>query len=427
MGKWKAAFSRRIYAAAVAVKPVITKIIPLNRLQKAKQRVFRGGIPEQERTIRPDPSYPTGVNLVGYLRAQFGLGQSARLMAEGLAASDYPYCALDLKAGAGIRHGDRQLEEQIVPQAKYNINLLHIMPGGSFQVMLMQLPAGTLKGRYNIGYWMFELENIPEDWKESFRYVNEVWTPSEFASNAFRKHSPVPVYTMPYGISALPDSTLTRRDFSLPEGKFLFLMMFDSGSTSERKNPKDAIHAFRRAFENREEAALVIKVNNASQEDLAKLKGWLEGLENVYLLQGTYPKSKVYSLISLCDAFVSLHRSEGFGLPMAEAMLLKTPCIATNYSANQDFMSNQTACLVDAQMVEVALEDHPVYTKGNYWAQPDVEQAAEYMRRLAADQAYYASIRENAYQFITTAYSLEACAQRINRRIAEILGNCTKN
>lgn len=421
MGRWKVALSRWIYAAAVAVKPFVTRVIPLARLQGAKQKVFRAGITEQQRTTQLDASLPDGVNLVGYLRAQFGLGQSARLMAEGLEASAYPYCALDLKAGAGIRHGDHQLDGKITGQAEYNINLLHIMPGGSFQVMLMQLPEGTLNGRYNIGYWMFELENIPEDWKNSFRYVNEVWTPSEFASEAFRKHSPVPVYTMPYGITAEPDKTLTRQDFGLPDEKFLFLMMFDSGSTSERKNPRDAIRAFRLAFGTHPQAALVIKINNASQADLDKLKGWLKGLENVYLLQGTYPKDKVYSLISLCDVFVSLHRSEGFGLPMAEAMLLKTPCIATNYSANRDFMDGNTACLVDYAMVEVELENHPVYTKGNRWAQPDIQQAADYMRRLFSDKAYYKAIQSGAYQFISQTYSLQACAERINGRIGEIL------
>ncbi len=426
MGRWKTVLSRWIYAAAVAAKPIITRVIPLSRLQGAKQKVFQAGITEQSRTQALDPLLPDGVNLVGYLRAQFGLGQSARLMAEGLEASSYPYCALDLKAGAGIRHGDHQLDGKIVNQAKYNINLLHIMPGGSFQVMLMQLPEGTLSGRYNIGYWMFELENIPEDWKTSFQYVNEVWTPSEFASEAFRKHSPVPVYTMPYGITAEPDRRLSRKDFSLPEDQFLFLMMFDSGSTSERKNPRDAIRAFRMAFENHPRASLVIKVNNASQEDLDKLRRWLEGLENVYLLQGTYPKSKVYSLISLCDVFVSLHRSEGFGLPMAEAMLLKTPCIATDYSANRDFMNGRTACLVRATMVDVALENHPVYTKGNKWAQPDIEQAADYMRRLMEDQTYYKEIQTEAYRFITQIYSLEACARRIDQRIQAILSENIK-
>lgn len=426
MARWKIMLSRWIYAVAVAVKPAITRIIPLARLQGAKQRIFRAGITEQKRTEKLDGSLPDGVNLVGYLRAQFGLGQSARLMAEGLEASSYPYCALDLKAGAGIRHGDHQMDGKIVDRAEYNINLLHIMPGGSFQVMLMQLPEGTLSGRYNIGYWMFELENIPEDWKASFQYVNEVWTPSEFASEAFRKYSPVPVYTMPYGITAEPDPALTRRDFSLPEDQFLFLMMFDSGSTSERKNPRDAIRAFRMAFANHPQTSLVIKVNNASREDLDKLENWLEGLENVHLLQGTYPKSKVYSLISLCDAFVSLHRSEGFGLPMAEAMLLKTPCIATDYSANRDFMNDRTACLVKADMIEVALENHPVYTKGNKWAQPDVAQAAGYMRRLWEDQDYYKAIQEEAYRFITQTYSLEACARRIDQRIGEILSEKAK-
>ncbi len=421
MAKWKTFLSRWIYAAAVAVKPVVTRVIPLSKLQGAKRRVFAGGIKPPERTEQIDSALPDGVNLAGYLRAQFGLGQSARLMAQGLEASDYAYCALNLKAGAGIRHGDHQLDGKMVPAARYNINLLHIMPGGSFQVMLMQLPEDTLRGRYNIGYWMFELENIPEDWKDSFQFVNEVWTPSEFASEAFRKHSPVPVYTMPYGIMAEPDESFSRRDFGLPEDKFLFLMMFDSGSTSERKNPQDAVRAFRMAFENHPDVALAIKVNNPSSEDLQKLSQWLEGMKNVYLLQGTYPKGKVFRLISLCDAFVSLHRSEGFGLPMAEAMLLGTPCIATNYSANTDFMTDSTACLVDYQLVDVTLEDHPVYTKGNRWAQPDVAQAAGYMRRLYEDEAYHEAIRQNARDFISQSYSLKACAERINRRLASIL------
>ncbi|MDR2006295.1 MAG: glycosyltransferase, partial [Acidaminococcales bacterium] len=167
------------------------------------------------------------------------------------------------------------------------------------------------------------------------------------------------------------------------------------------------------------DVGLVVKINHPQPAEVAQIKNLLAGHDNVYIIAGTLPKTAVNSLIKCTDAFVSLHRSEGFGLVMAEAMLLKTPVIATNWSANTEFMDGDVACMVDFSLVEVG-EDIWPYKKGDRWAEPDVNQAAAYMRKLYEDKRFCARIRRNAYRRITTKFSREKAVGAINGRITQI-------
>ena len=158
------------------------------------------------------------------------------------------------------------------------------------------------------------------------------------------------------------DTTLNREYFGLPEDKFLFLVMYDSNSTIERKNPTGAIRAFRKAFKNNPDVGIVIKVNNARPKDMEHLNRMLNGCRNVYFITDTLTKIEVNSLIQKADVFVSLHRAEGFGLVMAEAMIVGTPVIATNWSSNTEFMNSDVACMVDCNFVSLE-KDSPPYKK----------------------------------------------------------------
>jgi glycosyltransferase involved in cell wall biosynthesis len=225
---------------------------------------------------------------------------------------------------------------------------------------------------------------------------------------------------MPYPICVPTDENRDRAFFTLPQDKFLFLCAYDSQSTNARKNPWGAIHAYKRAFPvEPDDCGLIMKVHRAERDELLQLREALGAHRNVCFIDGALTKVEMNSLIGCADAYVSLHRAEGFGLICAEAMLLGKPVIATNWSANTEFMNVDVACMVDCTFV-TSDRDSGSYKKGSRWAAPDVEQAAAYMRRLYEDTAYRNAISQRARTHITETLNLERAAQRVRDRIEEI-------
>jgi glycosyltransferase involved in cell wall biosynthesis len=210
-----------------------------------------------------------------------------------------------------------------------------------------------------------------------------------------------------------------RRRFQLPEDRFLFLTMFDFSSIQERKNPAAALEAFDRAFQRSgSQATLVIKTQNADfhPQDLAVLREKLSGRRDIVWINQTLSRQEVYDLLAGCDAFVSLHRSEGFGLGLAEAMFLGKPVVATNWSGNTDFMRPDNSCPVNFRLVHLE-RDFGVYRAGQTWADPDVDHAASLMQQVAADQELRARISLAAMKTIRDEFSPETVGRRIRARL----------
>ena len=263
---------------------------------------------------------------------------------------------------------------------------------------------------------------MPRTWLPVLKYVDEIWAPSEFIARALRKETEKPVTVIPYGISVPWDETVTRTELGLPEDAFLVLTMFDSNSYSSRKNPAAAVEAFARAFGVGESNAhLVIKVNHPSPEDLAFFEKTLGKDGRYTLITERMDKKRLNAMIRLCDVFISLHRSEGFGLVMAEAMALRTAVVSTNWSANVEFMPPEAACMVDYTLVPVGDQ----YQRGegiqNRWADADTDQAAEYLRRLHDDPAYRRQKTDAGYRYISQHLTPARSAEKMRRRLSEIL------
>lgn len=411
-----------ILSVSEKFKPALKKMLPEKMLQKGKKffvernynQMVQRGRQKFDRT-----AYPDGVNLIGLVRAEMGLGQSCRLLASELEESGMAYSLYDFQLGSQLlRTGDHTWDEKIADDFPYNINLIHINPD-EMMLMYNRLEQERWNKRYNIAFWLWELEEIPEHWKRFFPMLDEIWTPSEFISKSLRKVTELPVHTMPYCVEAVTDPKYDRKHFGLPEDKFLFLVMYDSNSTIERKNPTGAIRAFRKAFKNNPDVGIVVKVNNAKERDMSHLNHMLRGCENVYYITETLSKMEVNSLVKDVDVFVSLHRAEGFGLVMAEAMIVGTPVIATNWSSNTEFMSSEVACMVDCGFIELE-KDSPPYKKGSVWADPDVVQAAKYMRKLYNDSEYYAHLKTSAQKYILDKLSMKNAVERIKERVCEI-------
>jgi len=412
----------KIMNFSVKHSKAIMKFVPGSIIKIVENTVVNKMSIKFERVTEFDKDLKNGVNFIGYLKERSGLGAGARLLARAIKLNKYDYSLIDTKFSDNASHDEKEFDNEISKDFSHKINLFHVQPHTNFEVAINDLGIENFKGRYNIGYWTYETENIPKKWYDSFKYVNEIWTPSEFVTNAFKKVAPVPVYTMAYGIETKKNEKLTKKDFDLPEDKFIFLCMYDPKSSVERKNPQAVINAFKQAFkENDDDVFLVIKMNKADKDDIEALKNDLEGIKNYKILTGSFPHEDVYSLISLCDVFISLHRSEGFGLVMAEAMSLGTVCIATNYSANIDFMNKDNSLLVDYKMVKTGLKNHYAFDYNDLWADADVNQAAEYMKMIYKDKELYEKLKLNAEKTIKEEFSIKKSAEKIEKRIDEIV------
>ena len=405
------------------LKPVLLKLVPYEWLRKAKGRMISHSY-DQIQKIDREPfdrsRYADGINLIGDIKSVSGLGKSCRLVADVLKYSGYdmdiyPYDTFGVVDGEMLP----EWKEYITSEPKYNINLVHINPH-ELGIAYLQADRQVWNCRYNIAYWLWELEEFPDEWVPCFQCVDEIWAPSEFICKALRKKTNLPVHCIPYHLEIDLKKEYKRDDFDLPEDRFLFLMMYDSNSCQERKNPLGVIRAFQQAFDRTEQGVgLVIKVNHCKDSDIEAIHKALDGYDNVYLLKENLSEEQVYGLIQTVDVVVSLHRAEGFGLVLAEAMLLGTPTIATNWSSNTEFMNSDVACMVDYELVTLQ-KDMPPFKAGNRWADPDVQQAAGYMRKLRDDEKFYQQIAENAKISISNQLGREQIEKRIQKRIHDI-------
>lgn len=359
--------------------------------------------------------YPFGINLIGSFSQDSGLGQSCRLVAKLIEKADIPHSFIDFTLNDELVGSNKEFHNKLSSEYKYGINLLHINMH-EFDRSFLKMGKDKFDYHYNIAYWLWEMNEFPEEWIPLINVLDEIWTPSEFVSEAIRKVTDKPVRTIPYLVAAPYEDKYDRKYFGLPEDKFLYLMLFDSNSISERKNPKGVVQAFKEAFPNKDqEVGLVIKIGNAKEKELEELKKELEGY-NTYFIDSRLSKVEVNSLVRDVDVYVSLHRAEGYGLVLAEAMLLGTPTIATNYSANIEFQNKENSCLVDYKLIKVGKDIYP-YKKEYLWADPDITQASEYMKRLYLDKDFYNSILEKCKEGNNQEIKL---SNRIKERLKEI-------
>lgn len=412
-----------IFNGADRLKPVLKKLLPQRFLTGIKIKMLNHGYKslakKGKQPFAPDRK-PDGINIIGLVKAQMGLGQSCRLLANTLEHSSIPYMLYNFELPSALmRSEDHSYDHKISKTLKYNINLIHINPD-EMLLMYHRMSKDCWDYCYNIAFWLWELEEIPESWHKYFSMLDEIWTPSEFISRNLRKVTNLPVKTIPYWVTAQTSPVFDRGFFKLPENQFLFLTMYDSNSTMERKNPMGAVNAFKNAFSPLDtHVGLVLKINNARSEDLEILHESLKEYSNVYYITETLEKIAVNSLIKCCDVFVSLHRAEGFGLVMAEAMLVGTPCIATNWSSNTEFMDKNVACMIDYTFTHLK-KDCPPYKKGAVWAEPDILQASEYMKQLVDDKKFYKQISDKAYCYISNKLGMKQAVEKIEERLVQI-------
>jgi glycosyltransferase involved in cell wall biosynthesis len=376
---------------------------------------FDGFTPDRE-SGRP----PLSVNVSGYFRDESGWGAAARGYVRALRRIGVPTRLADFSALTSNRSGDRTLAEGD-GLSDWDVNLMCIDAGQHFAV-LSRTDEDLFDRRYNIGAWAWELPRFPERWYDRFAYYDEIWVGSSFIASAIAPISPIPVIRIP-PVMAPRMGRLVEGDrggWTRRPGEFLFLFMFDVHSHLARKNPMAIIEAFRRAFRPSEPVRLILKCVNA-ESDPAGFRALLDRASGaaIDVHSGYISADEIRGLTASCDAYVSLHRSEGIGLTIADAMGLGKPVIATGWSGNTDFMDVSNAFPVDYRLV--ALEENVgPYHAGEVWAEPSVEHAAELMR-FVVDHPEEARRRGDAARdTIQRDYSEERIAQLVAQRLAII-------
>ncbi len=361
-----------------------------------------------------------GVTLVGYLRAELGVGQGARLLAKALEASDIPYTTL-VNTATNSRQQHDFVDRQPESGYKFDVNIVCI---NADQLAAFALEAGPafFADHYTIGQWAWELEEFPESQHAAFGLVDEVWAISEFTRSSIAAATTKPVFALPHPIVA-PDVPVgvDRGELGLPEDRTIFLFCFDLMSVLERKNPIGLVDAYRRAFAPEDGALLVLKIVNGDKcvPDLEALRWAVADRSDIMVIDEYYDAKHLAALMNVADCYVSLHRSEGFGLTMAESMALGKPVIATAYSGNMDFMSPETAYLVSWTKGSVPPDCAP-YPVGATWAEPDLDEAARLLRRVFEHPDEAAEVGRRAQRAVETRHGPEQRAAFVRERFNAI-------
>jgi glycosyltransferase involved in cell wall biosynthesis len=305
----------------------------------------------------------------------------------------------------------------------YDVNLVCVDAAQHFAIM-SHVGADLFEGRYNIGAWAWELPRFPEKWYDRFAYYDEVWVTTSFIANTLAPISPVPVVRIPPVLTTKAHASRGsgRRRLGVSPKDFVYLFIFDFHSHLERKNPLALIDAFKMTFAPSEPVHLIIKcVNSESDPDgFAAINARARGYP-IAIHTGYWPSQELRDLMAACDAYVSLHRSEGTGLTITDAMALGKPVIATSWSGNMDFMDISNSFPVRYELVELQRTVGP-YQAGETWADPSVEHAAELMRRVFEDRGQGQARGQAAKREIEANYSEERVANLIRQRL-DVIAN----
>ncbi len=376
-------------------------------------------VTKMRRWRAPRPSHATqqtasaGVNVHGYFRAETGVGQSARNGIRAMKAAGIPFTVHNLDA-AGHSEEDRSIAGYST-DAPHGTDLYFVNADQTEAVH-----KGVARSSYRIGFWTWELDELPPEWDQAFRAYDEIWVPSGFCQAAVAARSPVPVVRIPYCVSAPAASAKERADFAIPPDRFVFLTVFDMRSSFDRKNPLAVLRAFHTAFPDGSNCELVVKINHASADPgkLQALRDEAAG-RRIRLVEETWRHEDVVALIRACDCLVSLHRSEGFGLVLGEAMLMEKPVITTAYSGNLDFTTPHTAFLVNYKLQEVGYGNAP-YPPRSLWADPSVEDAARQMKLVYEDERLRTERARAGRLLIETQFSPTAIGRAMKARLQAI-------
>lgn len=358
-----------------------------------------------------------GVNIYGYVFAESGMGEVTRLTVEAVRNLGMPYAVIPVTST--LSRQETSFGDFGSGEPEYDINIVGVN-ADSMSLFVQNFGFSALNRRYTVGIWAWELEAFPSWMARSADLVDEVWGISTFTADSVARIIPKPAIAIPLPIRCPDIPRICRADLGLPEA-FLYLFCFDLDSIFERKNPLGLIEAFKRAFPEEGGARLVMKSINGDRhaDGVSKIRAAIGKRRDIIFMDRYVSIEEQQAMIASCDVYISLHRAEGFGLTMAEAMAFAKPVIGTGYSGNMDFMNDQNSLLIPYRMVPVGEGSDP-YPAEAQWADPDLDVAAEAIRRVFEDGNMRQKLGRRAKEDVETLHSPAVRARMIGERLKEI-------
>ncbi|MBT3514571.1 MAG: glycosyltransferase family 4 protein [Nitrospina sp.] len=368
-----------------------------------------------------DKGFKKGINLIGYPLADIGEGEFIRQTARSLSRANVDFGVHNFNFETRLDQNNQELVSLVQSSNFYLVNIFHLKPD-QIEASIIRYGESFVSGHFNIGYWTWELSKHPIAWMNSLNYFHEIWCPSHFIESAVSDSSSRSAIYMPPAFDLEEPKEFNRSYYNLPENRFLFLFVFDFKSSFYRKNPLGCIQAFQNAFPNiNEGVGLVLKSMDGEKyiEEFKYLNTAVKSDPRIKIINAVFSSDEVIGLMNICDVFVSLHRSEGIGLSIAQSMLLGKPVIATNYSGNTDFTRSDNSCIVDYKLIEVKKGEYPFF-KGQTWADPNIDQASSYMHRLVEDDTYRTQVAKAGHSYVKTHHNIETVGKNYRRRLIEL-------
>ncbi|MEP1766940.1 MAG: glycosyltransferase [Sulfitobacter sp.] len=420
------------YAAALRHKHFDLVSYSFMTRDKDGNRFEAAALPPVDATARK-----VDVQLIGPLAKASGLGQATRLSADIMRTTGLDIRGVDFDLDNPAPEGfssDTMIEEY----GPAKINMIHLNAESTPLAFAYQ--PDVFSGAYNIGYFFWELDKPAYCHYLGMDMLDEIWVSTEYGVEIYEKDADgKPVINV--GMCYEDNSDITREDsrdfverrFQFDESHFVCLVAFDSFSFVQRKNPVSVLKAFQQAFEGVPNARLVVKTQNRdSVFDSVQVNLWdqvdtiITADPRIIVMNETLSYHDLLRLKRGSDVYVSLHKSEGWGFGMIEAMNLGVPVVCTAYSGNMDFCSDETAWLVDFEETLLRQEDYIFVRKGSIWAEPSVDHAAQQLRAAYDNPNQRIARAQAAQDYIKANFSTEAIGQRYGTRLHEILAQINK-
>ena len=386
------------------------------RLEAPTFRLFGHEVPVR-RTLREGGRINGGTDAIGFFNAEHGIGEASRLLVEAMRAADVAVSTLGYRNTESRQNYVFDTDEvgtyrTVIAAINAELNKpMHDLFGNHF-----------FRDTYVIGQWFWELEVAPTWYADAYQYVDELWAPTKFIEGMLRREAPSRVHVrhIPLPLRKPRVVDATRADLDLDD-RFMFLFTFDFMSVMKRKNPLGLVEAFKKAFAPGEGPMLVLKCINGETrpEAFAELMDACEGRDDIIVMNKYLDSHLSAALMNVCDCYVSLHRSEGLGLTIAEAMLLGKPAIATGYSGNLDFMGEETSFMVPWTRVKVG-ENAEAYDADATWAEPDLDVAAQLMRHVYENPDNARDVALRGKKDLETRFTPERTGARMKVRLEEV-------